>query len=76
MTDKDIKIIKKFVKFCAKKLKIKNIPKIILTSKKDEVKTTGGYRRGEKPEIIAYTKGRHRVDICRSIGHELKHHKQ
>ena len=76
MTEKDIEIIKKFVKFCAKKLKIKTVPKIILTSKKDDVKTTGGYRRGEKPEIIAYTKGRHRVDICRSVGHEMEHHKQ
>ncbi len=70
----DVNLVKKFAKFCQKKLGIKKLPKIRLTQSRDEVKTTGGYKRGI--EIIIYTKGRHLVDICRSLGHELKHHKQ
>jgi len=70
----DVELIKKFAKFCKKKLGIKDLPKIKLTQERGEIKTTAGYRRGE--EIIIYTKGRHQVDICRSIAHELKHHKQ
>ena len=67
-------LIKKFVKFCQKKMGIKNLPKIKLTKKRDEITTTAGYVRGKK--IIIYTNGRHQVDVCRSIAHELKHHKQ
>ena len=70
----DIELIKKFVKFCKKKLKIKDLPKVQLTQSRKKIKTTAGYVRGK--EIIIYTKGRHMVDVCRSIAHELKHHKQ
>lgn len=70
----DVELIKKFAKFCKKKMGIKNVPKITLTKSRDEITTTAGYKRGK--EIIVYTKGRHQVDICRSLAHELKHHKQ
>lgn len=70
----DINIIKKFAKFCQKKLGIETLPKIKLTQSREEIKTTAGYKRGR--EVIVYTKGRHIVDICRSLAHELKHHKQ
>lgn len=70
----DINIIKKFAKFCQKKLGIETLPKIRLTQSREEIKTTAGYKRGR--EVIVYTKGRHIVDVCRSLAHELKHHKQ
>lgn len=70
----DVELIKKFAKFCQKRLGIKKLPKIKLTQSRDEIKTTAGYKRGK--EVIVYTKGRHKVDVCRSIAHELKHHKQ
>lgn len=70
----DVNLIKQFAKFCQKKMGIKKLPKITLTENRDRIKTTAGYIRGK--EIIIYTKGRHIVDVCRSIAHELKHHKQ
>ena len=70
----DIKLLKQFAKFCQNKMGIRKLPKIRLTTKRDEVKTTAGYKRGI--EVIIYTKGRHQVDCYRSLAHELKHHKQ
>ena len=70
----DINIIKQFAKFCQKELGIKHLPKIKLTELRDEIQTSAGYIRGKM--IIIYIKGRHIIDICRSIAHELKHHKQ
>lgn len=70
----DIDLIKRFAKFCQKKFKIQNLPKIKLTKSRKEIQTTAGYKRGR--EIIVYINGRHQVDICRSLAHELKHHKQ
>lgn len=70
----DVNLVKKFAKFCQKKMGIKKLPKITLTEKRDKITTTAGYIRGK--EIIVFTKGRHIVDVCRSLAHELKHHKQ
>jgi len=71
------KKLKEFVKFVKKELKIKKLPKIIIQSNRDGLKTTAVYDYSDKKQIVkVYGKNRALVDIMRSVGHELVHHKQ
>ena len=66
--------IKEFAKFCFKKLKLKDRPRIKLTNK---VETTAlGYFVPDTNTIVVVVKGRHQMDIMRTLAHELVHLKQ
>lgn len=71
------KKLKDFVKFVKKELKIKKLPKIIIQSDRKGLTTTAVYDYSNKKQIVkVYGKNRALVDIMRSVGHELVHHKQ
>jgi hypothetical protein len=66
-----------FVKFVQKELKIKHMPTIAILCKREELKTTANYDYHKENKVVkVYGKNRLIVDVCRSIGHELTHHKQ
>lgn len=72
-------IIKEFIKFSLKELKLKKVPqKLTLsrdTSKAKEYKTFGTFNP-ELNEIWIYTENRNCADILRTLAHELVHFKQ
>jgi len=66
-----------FVKFVKKELGIKNMPTVAILNERKELKTTANYDYGKPNKVIkVYGNNRMLVDIMRSIGHELTHHKQ
>ena len=64
----------KFVKFVAKKLKIKSVPPIKLV-KEFKATSFGGYSPDHEV-IHLHTKNRHPMDVFRTLAHELVHHQQ
>lgn len=66
--------IAEFVKFCFEKLKLQKKPQIKLTAKNDT--TALGYFVPENNTIVVVEKGRHQMDIMRTLAHELVHLKQ
>lgn len=78
MTNKpeSIKLIKEFLQYVAKELKIKTNAKIILMFEHDpQYPSAGGYSPYEK-EVICAAKNRAIADIMRTLAHELTHHRQ
>jgi hypothetical protein len=76
--DDDFKIhkISDFINFAKDFLKIVDEVNIELAfDKTPDIRTTGYYNNRER-RLKVYIKGRATVDICRSIAHELVHHKQ
>jgi hypothetical protein len=77
LDEKKKKQLNEFVKFVQKELKIKHMPTIAVLSKRDGLKTTANYDYEKENKVIKiYGKNRLIVDVCRSISHELVHHKQ
>jgi hypothetical protein len=69
-------ILHDFVKFAAKHLELKSLPKFDFVFSSDrsvEHKSFGGYG-GE--HITITVKNRHIMDVCRTLAHELVHYKQ
>lgn len=77
LKDKQKDILKEFVKFVKDELKIKKLPKIQILNGRGDLKTTANYDYTNNPQIVKIN-GRNRatVDVLRSVGHELVHHKQ
>lgn len=71
-------IIKDFVKFAAKELELKSLPKIKFSTDNAEVKKrhSFGYFSPEGHNIWVYTKNRNMADMLRTLAHEMVHHKQ
>jgi hypothetical protein len=71
-------ILKDFLTFCKKELNIQTLPKISLIKDKAFVEQNRSY--GEyNPQTNAvkvFVTGRNLADICRSLAHELCHHRQ
>ncbi len=67
--------IRDFVRFAKNYLGIKGKVLVKLTNDKSKVSTTA-YFSLNPLYIMIYTDGRKYIDLCRSIGHELKHWKQ
>ena len=77
LDDSKKEIITNFVKFVKKELEIERLPVIILQNGKGDIKTTALYNYGSDNKFIRINaKNRAIVDILRSIGHELVHHRQ
>ena len=71
------KLIAKFVKYAVGQLGLedKSIKIRLLGSNPDEPITTGAYAPADKI-ITSIAGGRHMIDYCRTIAHELTHMKQ
>ncbi len=70
--------VSKFVDWSAKRLNLKNVPKVELSMDTEEAQTnhhTGGHIPGEG-SVWVYAKNRNLVDIRRTVFHELVHVRQ
>jgi len=73
--EKDIKVMAAFVNFAKKELGIDDGIKVALAyNRTPDIKTTAYYNLDGFVKI--YVKDRAIIDVCRSIAHELVHHKQ
>lgn len=69
-------ILKKFIRFAAKELKLSKLPQIELQKGNDrsaEFKSFGGYGNHH---ITVTLSNRHIMDVCRTLAHELVHYRQ
>ena len=77
LTDDKKKVLDKFVLFVKKQLELKTIPTIKIQNDREGLKTTANYDYTKENKLIKVcAMNRALVDICRSIAHELVHHKQ
>lgn len=74
--EKDILNVTDFVNFAKKFLGIDDDVKVELAFEKTPDITTTAYYHNEDKLVKVYAKDRATVDVCRSIAHELVHHKQ
>lgn len=66
-----------FSKFVIKELGIKNPPTIVIQTNRNGLRTTANYDYAKENKVMKiYAGPRLLVDVMRSIGHELTHHKQ
>ena len=78
MDQKKRDILKHFIRYCKKELNIQSLPKISMINDKSFVETYrsfGEYRPGDMSIRVFYL-GRNLADVCRSLAHELTHHRQ
>ena len=77
LNDENKKIIDDFVKFVKSELGIRTTPTIVIQNGRKDLKTTADYDYMKENKIIKINgKNRALVDVLRSLGHELTHHKQ
>ena len=77
LTDERKEILNKFVQFVKEQLELKTVPTIKVQNNRDGLKTTANYDYTKENKIIKVcAKNRALVDVCRSIAHEMVHHKQ
>ena len=77
LTDEKKEILDKFVLFVKEQLELKTVPTIKIQNHRDGIKTTANYDYTKENKIIKVcAKNRALVDVCRSIAHEMVHHKQ
>lgn len=74
------KIVGEFIKFCFKKLSIKdrdfNIKLSKDLNKVKEIRSFGTFEPSSKDIWVYWGDGRNIADVCRTVGHELVHRKQ
>ena len=77
LTDEKKEILDKFVLFVKEQLELKTVPTVKIKNNRDGLKTTANYDYTKENKIIKVcAKNRALVDVCRSIAHEMVHHKQ
>jgi hypothetical protein len=77
LTDEKRGILDKFVLFVKNELELDSVPTIKVQNNRDGLKTTANYDYTKENKIIKVcAKNRALVDVCRSIAHEMVHHKQ
>ena len=77
LTDEKKEILDKFVLFVKEQLELKTVPTIKIQNHRDGLKTTANYDYTKENKIIKVcAKNRALVDVCRSVAHEMVHHKQ
>jgi hypothetical protein len=77
LTDEKKEILDKFVLFVKNELELDSVPTIKVQNNRDGLKTTANYDYTKENKIIKVcAKNRALVDVCRSIAHEMVHHKQ
>jgi hypothetical protein len=78
MNQNKLSLLKHFVAFCKKELNIQSLPKISLIKDKSFVeqnRSFGEYHPHDRT-IKVFLPGRNLADVCRSLAHELCHHRQ
>jgi hypothetical protein len=73
--EKDVKVMSDFVNFAKKEIGIDDGVKVLLAYERTPDMTTTAYYNLEG-FVKIYVKDRAIIDVCRSIAHELVHHKQ
>ena len=77
LTDEKKEILDKFVLFVKEQLELKTVPTFNIKNNRDGLNTTANYDYTKENKIIKVcAKNRALVDVCRSIAHEMVHHKQ
>ena len=77
LTEDKKKVLDKFVLFVKKQLELKTIPTIKIQNDREGLKTTANHDYTKENKLIKVcAMNRALVDVCRSIAHELVHHKQ
>lgn len=78
MDQKKFDTIKDFVRYCKKELEIQSLPKISLVVDKSfvEARRSFGEYNPSTSTVKVYVTARNLADICRSLAHELVHHRQ
>ena len=72
----DVRDVADFVNFAKKKLGIDDDIKVALAFKRTPDLVTTAYYDSANNKLKVYAKDRAIIDVCRSIAHELVHHKQ
>lgn len=78
MNQNKLNIIKNFVEFCKQELNIQTLPKVTLIDDRnfvEQFRSFGEYNPAEGTVRVFYP-GRNLADVCRSLAHELCHHRQ
>lgn len=78
MDQNKLETLKHFIRFCKKELNIQSLPKISMVNDKtfvEERRSFGEYHPGSM-SIKVFSLGRNLADVCRSLAHELTHHRQ
>lgn len=78
MDQNKLDTLKHFLKYCKTELNIQSLPHIKLSRDKNWVaqfRSFGEYNPGTN-EITVFVLGRNLADVCRSLAHELVHHRQ
>lgn len=78
MTRNNLDTIKHFIRFCKEELNIQSLPNIKLINDRsfvEQFRSYGEYNVHEN-SIKVYYPGRNLADVCRSLAHELVHHRQ
>lgn len=77
LNEENKKKLTEFVKFVKKELNLETVPTIKIQNNRDGLKTTANYDYTKENKLIKVcSKNRALVDVMRSLGHELVHHKQ
>lgn len=75
-SNEKIKYLKIFIDFVCYQLELKEPCDVVLISDRKKYNiTTAGYSPNDNKTYV-WIDGRHFIDICRSISHELKHQEQ
>jgi hypothetical protein len=71
-------VIVDFLRFTCQELGLKTIPKVRLLSKPVSTKIANSFAAYSPPrkDIVLYVKGRHILDLLRSLAHEMVHYRQ
>ena len=71
-------ILADFINFCKNSIGIEKLPKIQFIKDNGWVKQnrTFGQYRNDSRSLVVYIGNRNLADICRTLAHELTHHKQ
>lgn len=78
MNPKRREILKHFIAYCKKELNIQSLPRITMIDDLNfvsQARSFGEYNPKEVSIKVFYP-GRNLADICRSLAHELTHHRQ
>jgi hypothetical protein len=75
---KKAEIIANFINFAKEALELKALPKIKFIGDNSWSKSKGtfGEYTNETNSLVVYIKNRNLADICRTLAHEMTHHKQ
>ena len=78
MNQKKFNVLKDFIAFCKTELNIQTLPKISLINNKSfvEQNRSFGEYNPQTNAIKVVTLNRNLADVCRSLAHELCHHRQ